>query len=76
MSASGYALAATLLLGSVAAAEEAALPDADFLEYLGSWEGVDDEWLIFDEQAQEKPEQKRTGAEPRREQATEKDDES
>ena len=33
--------------GAVLAADND-LPEADFLEYLGSWEESDDEWLLFD----------------------------
>jgi hypothetical protein len=40
-----------VLLGFMAApavvAEEPA-PDAEFLEYLGSWEGTDEDWLLFE----------------------------
>lgn len=32
--------------GVVAADEEP--PDAEFLEYLGSWDGPDEDWLLFD----------------------------
>jgi hypothetical protein len=37
-----------LSLGTVMAAEEAAVPPAsdEFLEYLGSWDGNDEEWLM------------------------------
>ncbi len=38
-----------LLTGSAALADDDELPDADFLEYLGSWEASDEEWLIFEE---------------------------
>jgi hypothetical protein len=31
----------------VLAADEP-LPDAAFLEYLGSWEGSDEDWLLFE----------------------------
>ncbi len=31
-----------------AAADEEELPDLEFLEYLGSWESTDEEWLLFD----------------------------
>lgn len=36
------------LLGSCGAAAQAddTLPDAEFLEYLGSWEASDEEWLL------------------------------
>lgn len=33
--------------GAVLAADNN-LPEADFLEYLGSWEESDDEWMLFD----------------------------
>ena len=31
-----------------AAADDEELPDLEFLEYLGSWESSDEEWLFFD----------------------------
>jgi len=34
-------------VGPVPAAEEP-LPEAAFLEYLGSWEGTDEDWLLFE----------------------------
>lgn len=40
-----------LLLGicGVVLAADNELPDGEFLEYLGSWEESDEEWLIFDQ---------------------------
>jgi len=40
----------SLLLGvcGVVLAADNDLPEADFLEYLGSWEESDDEWMLFD----------------------------
>ena len=38
------AYAVSLLVPGVAAAEQE-LPDVEFLEFLGSWEGADDDWL-------------------------------
>ena len=35
-----------------AAADDNELPDLEFLEYLGSWEGSDEEWLLFSEEGQ------------------------
>ncbi len=32
--------------------EEAELPDMEFLEYLGSWEESDEDWLILSESGQ------------------------
>ncbi len=39
-----------LLLGvcGLVLAADSELPEAEFLEYLGSWEESDEEWLIFD----------------------------
>ena len=36
--------------GCVLAVEEP-LPDAAFLEYLGSWEGSEEDWVLFDNAA-------------------------
>lgn len=33
-------------VASYAADEVPALPDAEFLEYLGSWDGDDEDWLV------------------------------
>jgi hypothetical protein len=50
-------------------------PDAAFLEYLGMWEGSDDEWILIDElviaDAEESPE-----LPPKSEESTETEDES
>lgn len=32
-----------------AVADEEELPDLEFLEYLGSWEESDEEWLLFED---------------------------
>ena len=74
MSGSGMAIAAALLLASTAAPEQA--PPADLLEYLGSWEGADDEWLIFDERERPGPEKKRGEPEQHGDEATEEDHEN
>jgi hypothetical protein len=34
----------------VALAQESETPDLAFLEYLGSWEGSDEEWVLFSEE--------------------------
>ena len=39
-----------LATSTAAFADEDELPDADFLEYLGSWEESDEEWVYFDDQ--------------------------
>ena len=41
-----------LLGGTAALAADDELPDAAFLEYLGSWDASDEEWLIFDDDDQ------------------------
>ena len=41
-------VACGLCLGSVALADEAPPPDAEFLEYLGMWEGSDEDWMVLD----------------------------
>ena len=38
-----------LVLSAAAAAEEEEVPDLEFLEYLGSWEASDEDWIIFTE---------------------------
>jgi len=43
-----------LATGSCCAlAADEPLPDAAFLEYLGSWEGSDEDWLLFEEAARD-----------------------
>lgn len=40
-------VALALLLAAGAAAADDVPPDAAFLEYLGSWEGSDEDWLMI-----------------------------
>jgi hypothetical protein len=47
----GFALALGLLGPGTAVAADEELPDLEFLEYLGSWEDSDEEWLLFDAEA-------------------------
>jgi len=44
------ALCGLLACGGVALAQESETPDLAFLEYLGSWEGSDEEWVLFSEE--------------------------
>lgn len=37
----------------IAVAQEAEPPDVEFLLYLGSWEESDEEWMMFEEAAEE-----------------------
>jgi len=34
-------------LGGLAAAEDADAPDIEFLEYLGSWENAEEDWILL-----------------------------
>ena len=38
-----------IAIGGAALADDEALPDLEFLEYLGSWEESDEEWLLFED---------------------------
>lgn len=40
---------AGLGVASAAGAQESEAPDVEFLEYLGSWQETDEEWLIVAE---------------------------
>ncbi len=42
--------------GEPALADEAEVPDLEFLEYLGSWESSDEDWVIFTASMEEKEE--------------------
>lgn len=65
--------------GIVVAADEE-LPDVDFLEYLGSWEESDEDWVLIAEAAAERAaatqERKRTDPAPDSEESVESEDES
>ena len=75
MSARPVALVGLLLgCGLVLAADEE-LPDLEFLEYLGSWEESDEEWLLFEEPITADAEERSDPA-PEGEESTEKTDES
>lgn len=79
MWASRSVLAGALLLGSgIVAAGEEDVPDAEFLEYLGSWEQSDEEWLMFEEPAEAGETENGERIEPVSdgEESTETDDES
>ena len=39
-----------LATGLVYAEDPEDVPDADFLEYLGMWDGSDETWTLFDEE--------------------------
>ncbi len=50
-----FAALAGLLGAGAASADEEATPDLEFLEYLGSWEASEEDWVIFTA-AMEEPE--------------------
>jgi hypothetical protein len=66
-----------LLLGaSLALADEEEMPDPDFLEYLGTWDESDEDWLIFSEPVTAEVDEERSEPAPKGEESTEKTDES
>ncbi len=63
--------------GTVAADDEV-MPDMEFLEYLGSWEESDEDWILLAAEAVEQvaSEDKRTDPASKEEESVENDDES
>ena len=68
-------LGALLLFGGLVQGADDEMPDEDFLEYLGLWEGSDEDWLMFDAPATTEKEE-RVDPVPDGEESTEKEDES
>ena len=69
---------ASVGIGNHAMAQDEELPDLEFLEYLGSWEESDEDWLLFAEGAAEKVADegnKRESSVPDDEKSTELEDE-
>jgi len=66
-------------LSGATLADELEVPDPAFLEYLGSWEESDEDWVLFsEEEAEETPSDKKsTGTDPapRQDKVAEVDDE-
>ena len=64
----------------VVSADETESPDMEFLEYLGSWEESDEDWLLFadqiDKQAQASNNDETENPTPQEEELAELDDES
>ena len=78
MSAERSAVMICLMLGtSLALAADDELPDPDFLEYLGSWEESDEDWVMFSEPVTAEVDRKgkRSEPAPKGEESTEKTDE-
>lgn len=77
----GLLIAVALLTSAALATDE--IPDAEFLEYLGSWSESDEDWLLFSEIAKD-PDRAQTAADdikridpaPGGDESTESDDES
>ena len=69
-----FPLALLLLLGPAETVEEEAdaVTDMEFLEYLGSWDESDEDWLLFEEPVDEADEREEEDTE----RGDEKDDES
>ena len=66
------------LLGGGVEAEEVEAPELEFLEYLGSWEESDEDWLLFkavDSEPVKEPEERIDPA-PTGEESTETEDET
>ncbi len=71
------AIVLALLLAACGTGQAAGdeLPDAEFLEYLGLWDGSDEEWMIFNDPEQQEK-NKRSDPVPEGKESTENDDES
>ncbi len=75
MSARQLLIGSMLFVFSFMVAADEELPDMDFIEYLGIWEGSDEDWLLFSEPLKAENEERSDPA-PEGEESTEKDDES
>ena len=62
----------------IVAADDDVMPDMEFLEYLGSWEESDEDWVLLAAEAVEQVanEDKRTDPASKKEESVENDDES
>ena len=51
---------AIVALGGIAVAEDAEAPELEFLEYLGSWENAEEDWILLaqDMEPEEAPDKK------------------
>jgi hypothetical protein len=69
-------LCGVALCGSASGvAEDEAVPDMEFLEYLGLWEETDEDWQLLDDGA-EADNDERSDPVPEGEESTETEDES
>ena len=67
-------LGSLLLSCSVAVVADEELPEIEFIEYLGLWEGNDEDWIMFSDAIRARNE-KRSDPAPEGEESTENDDE-
>jgi hypothetical protein len=72
------ALCALFACGAAVAADEEATPDMEFLEYLGSWEESDEDWVLLAAEAVARvaAEMKGTDAASKKADSVETDDEN
>ncbi|MDJ0812098.1 MAG: hypothetical protein QNJ23_00095 [Woeseiaceae bacterium] len=77
MSVNRAALLGSLLMGAglVLAADEE-VPDPEFLEYLGTWEESDEDWMLFGKPVTAELEERTDPVPEEGEESTEKTDES
>jgi hypothetical protein len=64
--------------GDVTLADEQEVPDLEFLEYLGSWDESDEDWVLFtnDGDEQERPDDEQRQPAPQGEKVAELEDEN
>ena len=66
-----------LIVCSAAVVADEELPEIEFLEYLGLWEGSDEDWVMFNDPLNaENQDRERSDPAPEGEESTEKHDES
>ena len=76
MLASRWLAAILMIVCSVAVVADEELPEIEFLEYLGLWEGSDEEWVMFNDPLNaDHNDQQRSDPAPEGEESTEKRDE-
>jgi hypothetical protein len=76
MLASRCLAAILMIVCSVAVVADEELPEIEFLEYLGLWEGSDEEWVMFNDPLNaDHNDQQRSDPAPEGEESTEKRDE-
>lgn len=70
-----WLIAAAVLLPVAAVAQDDDTPDLAFLEYLGSWEDSDEEWLVVAEQMTDEEDFDTAAAEAQSQAAARREDE-